>query len=197
MDCGNIKKIVASPFCIGQQLCNIIVIMICFMIWDEAYMSYTYRIYLFLDIIHTAFACRIHPCYSSCAGYSLVNEGGTAHVLLVDCKWWMKVPFAIWLNMHGSIDMHMYSHGIHVMYFQLYSCMIYIYIRSIIIYNTLICIHMLSRLHTHTSAVFFTQIQQCMEPLSPHDSFCLVSGTLVTVATKQIDGMLSWFSPKV
>lgn len=57
---------------------------------------------------------------------------------------------------------------------------LYIYIRSIIIYNTLICIHMLSCLHTHTSAVFFTQIQQCMEPLSPHDSLCLVSGTLVT-----------------
>ena len=72
---------------------------------------------------------------------------------------------------------------------------IYIDIRSIIIYNTLICIHMLSHLHTHTSAVFFSQIQQCMEPLSLHDSFCLVSGTLVTKKANRWNAF--WrFSPK-
>lgn len=158
MDCGNIKKNVASPFCIGQQLCNIIVIMIRFMIWDEAGMSYTYCIYLCtVDIIYITFAYRIHPCYSSCAGYSLVNEGGTAHFFLVDSKWWSMVPFAIWLLMFN------------------------VYIQC--------NVHMLSHLHAHTSAV-----HTCFQPdsamygtLSLDYSFPLVSGTVVTAATKKMN----------
>lgn len=77
---------------------------------------------------------------------------------------------------------------IHVWYILIYVVLLYIY-------NTLICIHMLSHLHTHTSAVFFSQIQQCMEPLSLHDSFCLVSGTLVTKKANRWNAF--WrFSPK-